>query len=112
MINVTVVKYNQHIITIEATGHSGYAESGADIVCSAVSTLLQSLIVGLDEVVKVEPNYTIDEKIPHLSVSVSRDISHEKMKEAQILMKSIYLGLKKVADGYAKFIKIKEKHNV
>lgn len=109
MINVLVIKNNQNILTIEATGHSGYAEAGADIVCSAVSVLTESLINGLVEVVEINPSYSIDEEIPHLSVSLPKDLTEKKMKDAQILMKSTYLGLKQVADGYGKFIKIKEK---
>ena len=54
MINITIVKSNNKIITIEATGHSGYAEHGQDIVCSAVSTLMETLANGLTEVVKAK----------------------------------------------------------
>ena len=111
MINITIIKSNNKILTIEATGHSGYAESGKDIVCSAVSTLTQALINGLIEVVKITPNYVIDEEIPHLSVTLPKDIDGEKSKYAQVLMSSTYLALKQVADSYKKFIKIKEKQN-
>ena len=41
MINITIIKKNQDIITIEAKGHSGYALAGSDIVCSAISVLTQ-----------------------------------------------------------------------
>lgn len=111
MINITIIKNNSQILTIEATGHSGYAESGSDIVCSAVSTLTQALINGLIEVVKITPKYVIDENIPHLSVTLPKDISEDKLKYAQVLMNSTYLALKQVANSYQKFIKIKEKQN-
>lgn len=111
MINILVLKSKQNIITIEATGHSGYAENGSDIVCSAVSTLLESLINGLIEVVNVEPDYKIDEEIPMLRVSLNNNLSTDDMKNSQILMKSTLLALKSVRDGYSKFIKIKEKQN-
>ena len=108
MINILVLKDKENIITIEATGHSGYAESGSDIVCSSVSTLLQSLINGLIEVVKAEPKYMIDEDIPHLSVSISQ-LPADKMHDAQLLMRTTYLSLVDISNSYAKFIKIKEK---
>ena len=111
MINITVIKRNNKIITIEATGHSGYAESGSDIVCAAVSTLTQALINGLIEVVKISPKYTIDEDIPHLSVTLPNEMNYEESKYAQVLMCSTYLALKDIADSYSKFIKIKEKQN-
>ena len=111
MINITIIKSNNKIITIEATGHSGYAESGQDIVCAAVSTLTQALINGLIEVVKISPKYIVDEDIPHLSVTLPNDLSDEKSKYAQVLMNSTYLALKDIANSYSKFIKIKEKQN-
>ena len=111
MISVTIVKSNHKIVTIEATGHSGYAESGKDIVCSAISVLLESLINGLTEVVKISPQYIIDEEIPHLSVTIPSSLDAKKDEQAQILMQTTYLGIKNVANGYSKFIKIKEKQH-
>ncbi len=111
MINILVLRNKQNIITIEATGHSGYAESGSDIVCSSVSTLLQSLINGLVEVVKVETQYSIDEDIPHLSVSIDKDLDREAMSKVQILMQTTHLSLVDISNSYAKFIKIKEKQS-
>ena len=111
MIKILVIKDNQNIITIEATGHSGYAEFGSDIVCSAVSALTQNLILGLEEIVKIKPNYVINEEIPYLKVSVPKDLTKEQNHDAQILMQSTYLGLKNIRDSYKKYINIKEKQH-
>ena len=110
MINVIVIKEKQTIKTIEATGHSGYAENGSDIVCSAVSTLMETLVNSLTEIIKAEVNVKYDENLPHLSVTlIERD--KEKCEKAQILMQSAFLGIKGVAQEFSKFIKIKEKQN-
>lgn len=103
MIQIKVIKKNQNILTLEATGHSGYAESGSDIVCSAVSTLMQALLNGLIEVVKIKPKYVYDEENAHMSITVDSNV-----QQAQILMQTTYLALKGVSQGYSKFIKIKE----
>lgn len=110
MINVLVIKEKQTIKTIEATGHSGYAEHGQDIVCSAISTLMETLANGLTEVVKAEVQVKVDEEIPHLSITL-KETDKEKCKNAQILMQSTLLGIKGVAQEFSKFIKIKEKQN-
>ncbi|MBR4998748.1 MAG: ribosomal-processing cysteine protease Prp [Clostridia bacterium] len=110
MINVIVIKEKQTIKTIEATGHSGYAEEGQDIVCSAVSSLMETLANGLTEVVKAQAEVKVDESIPLLSVKLN-ETDKKKCEYAQILMQSTLLGLKGVANGYRKFIKIKEKQN-
>jgi uncharacterized protein YsxB (DUF464 family) len=48
MIHITYKDGGDSFI-IEAHGHAGYAEAGHDIVCSAVSVLLQTLIARLDD---------------------------------------------------------------
>lgn len=111
MIKITIEKINQNIVSIQATGHSGYANSGHDIVCSAVSTLLQTLIVGLSEIAKVDIDYSIDEQTPSLFVGLKNNLTNEQMNNAQLLMKTTRLGIEQIADGYGKFIKIKEKQN-
>ncbi len=108
MINITVVKNKQNIVTIEATGHSGYAEEGKDIVCSAVSAITQSLILGLKQVLKLNVVDIVDESIPHLSVTL-KGLTENENKLAQILMQTAYLSLKEIQEGYTKYIKIKEK---
>ena len=105
MINVIVIKENQTIKTIEATGHSGYAEEGQDIVCSAVSTLMETLANGLTEIVKANAIVKVDAEIPVLSVTLN-ETDKEKCKLAQVLMSSTLLGLKGVSSGFSKFIKI------
>jgi hypothetical protein len=43
-----------------ASGHAGWADAGQDVVCAAVSTLLQAAWLGLDEVAGVEVTGTRD----------------------------------------------------
>jgi uncharacterized protein YsxB (DUF464 family) len=38
-----------------ATGHAGWADPGSDVVCAAVSTVLQSAWVGLRDVAQAKP---------------------------------------------------------
>ena len=52
----------------------------------------------------------VDEDIPHLSVTLCEQ-NVDKCKYAQMLMQTTVLSLKEVANGYSKFIKIKEKQN-
>lgn len=109
MINITIIKKNQDIITIEAKGHSGYALAGSDIVCSAISVLTQNLINSLKEIIKISPVYVINEDIPYLSVSIPQDLDAKLYQDSQLLMRSVVLGIKDVANSYKKYIKIKEK---
>ena len=109
MIKITIVKESENLITIEATGHSGYAESGSDIICSAVSTLTQNCEKALSEMLKIKHEFVIDEKTPYILINLSYELDKKSMHDAQIIMKSTYMGLKDLANSYPKFINIKEK---
>ncbi len=110
MINIVVIKSGNDILTIEASGHSGYAESGHDIVCAVVSALTGNILNGL-KLVDVDFKSNIDENIPHFSVTVPNDLKGTKRELVQIIMKSAYMGLKDARDSFKKYIKIKEKQN-
>ena len=70
---MTLVKliYQGHTLTgIESRGHSGYSLRGSDIVCAAVSTIMQMLILGLEDIAHVQGlNVQADEKIPLIRVT-------------------------------------------
>lgn len=110
MINIIIIKEKQNIKTIEATGHAGYAEQGRDIVCSAVSTIMETMANGIIEVVKAKAKVEVDENMPKLHITLLEEDA-EKHKSCQVLMKSAVLGLKSLALDYGKYIKIKEKQN-
>lgn len=103
MINLTILKSNGAITTIQSKGHSGYADAGQDIVCSAVSTIMQATLNGLINVVKTKVDYEINAQIPFMRISVS-----EEDQQAQILMRTAYLALQQIAQDYKNYIKIKE----
>lgn len=109
MIEITVTKLGDDIITIEAKGHSGYAESGSDIICSAVSALTQNCEKGLKELLKINTKFVLDERKPYLCVSLPDNLLENEMHDAQIILKSTYLGLKDLANSEPKYICLKEK---
>lgn len=52
MVVIQVEIKNDQVFSLSFTGHSEWAESGKDIVCSAISTLLQTLEIGITEVLQ------------------------------------------------------------
>ncbi len=108
MISVYILKQNNNIVAIEVSGHSGYAEEGSDIVCSAVSTLVQNLGQSLVSLTNANPKIVLEEDTPLYSVTLTEQDS--KNKEANLLINSTYLGLKDIAKQYKKYISIKEKN--
>lgn len=94
----------------EISGHSGYAESGEDIICAAISVLGQTAIVSLKELTDLRVEYEIDEGETSLKCRVylheNRD-NNDHIKASAIL-DSFVIGCRNTADSYGKkYIKIR-----
>jgi hypothetical protein len=59
---------------IHADGHAGYAEYGKDIVCAAISTIMQTALLGIQAVAEQYPNH-VSLKI----ISEEGENSHEEV---------------------------------
>ena len=74
-----------------AGGHAGYAEAGQDIVCAAVSALVQSAIGGITEVVGAEAKAVID---PEGKAELRLTETDEgKCEKARLLIEVLYRSL-------------------
>ena len=108
MIKITIIKKSDNVTAINSVGHSGYKESGSDIVCASVSVLLQNAQKTFEEILHINTNFAIDEKEPSLSISLP-NLDGEKAKMAYLIMNSTANGLKDIASSFPKYIDIKEK---
>ena len=72
MITVDLFKNEQGLITgYKVSGHAGFAAAGEDIVCGAVSVLTQTPILGLEQHLKCQPSYHVDEEDGILEVNLN-----------------------------------------
>lgn len=53
------IKYSANAgeVVLTIKGHANYAEHGQDIVCAGVSAIIQTAILGLEEIAKNYPNH-------------------------------------------------------
>ncbi|RJX18496.1 MAG: ribosomal-processing cysteine protease Prp [Ammonifex sp.] len=61
MTTATFYRDAHGITGFEVTGHTDYSEAGSDIVCSAVSAVAQTTVIGLKETVYLEVLVQMDE---------------------------------------------------
>ncbi len=54
---MTTVKYTDR--DIHVFDHSGYAPAGSDIVCAGISTLVQTLIMAVEQMTRAKIKYSI-----------------------------------------------------
>lgn len=106
MINIRLVRKNNNFIKFEVCGHSAYDILGRDIVCAAVSTITQSVIIGLERVVDKDFYYRIDDKNAFVFVDIS---CYDKgnMNKAQILLNTFKYTIDGLILDYGKYIKMK-----
>ncbi|HKL73633.1 MAG TPA: ribosomal-processing cysteine protease Prp [Clostridia bacterium] len=106
MISIIISKGTQGIEAVEIKGHSGYAKSGKDIVCSAVSAITQTALLGLKEVSTREVDFTINNEVGYLKFSVPQFSSEiEKIKQ-QTVLETMVIGLRDIQKGYDAFVKV------
>ncbi|ADL12112.1 ribosomal-processing cysteine protease Prp [Acetohalobium arabaticum] len=100
-----IIERNQsgQVTEFRAEGHAEYGEYGSDIVCAAVSAILQTAVFGLTE---------------HLGLSVEVDTSGgwlqcnlediNATKEINAVLETMVIGLEKTAQSYPDNLKILE----
>jgi len=108
MIKVLIYRNAEgNIQSFRVEGHAGFAEPGRDLVCCAVSCIVQTAILGLTDVIGINPavlkkNGLIDCKIP-------KKISIKEMEKVSIILDTMLIGLKSVQLGYEDYITILER---
>ncbi len=101
MTKIFLFKKKDHIFACQVKGHSGYAENGSDIVCSAISTAVQMTLVGLDEVLHLKLEQKRDDGF--LSFKILENFEDEK---AQTLLSAMEKTLQKLVKEYGKYVKM------
>jgi hypothetical protein len=89
---------NKYIITV--FGHSGYAKSGKDIVCAAVSAITQGAVVGLRKV--LNESVTVKTSDGYLSFEVDDN------EKTRIIILTMSETIKDLVNQYPKHIKMEE----
>ena len=104
MIIIEVTSINNEIVSIEMNGHSGYAESGKDIVCAGVSSLVYAAINSFDSI--EEQRISIDDGMLKLNLRGKKVSDHD-----QIVLEVMLNGFSMIASQYKKNVKIIKKEN-
>ena len=90
---------------IQIIGHANYAEIGKDIVCSAVSTLYQNLIISLTELT--------NDKITYKIKAGDSSLSHKELSSnGRLLKNSFILGVQDIVETYPNHVSLEIKERL
>ena len=99
MTKITIYRnQNQEVERFFCTGHAGYAESGSDIVCAGISTLVINTINSIEAFTSVAFVCEADEESGDIDFRFTESIS----SDAALLIESMILGLKGIQNDYGK----------
>ena len=103
MITVTFYCKNDGLIGFKSEGHAGYDESGKDIVCAAVSTLVFTTIHAIKDL--TEDAFSGEEDSEHAFVEFV--ITEEKPSDAAgVLLKAFRIGIESVEKGNSPYLRV------
>ena len=110
MIHFSVFFSRGNPTALVAEGHAGFGEAGSDIVCAAVSTLLQSLVVGAEDVLALrDVSVTSDGEHGFFSISWPEDLIRGTPCWG-VLIRTALESLKIIESQYGDFFRISEVH--
>ena len=108
MTNIKVVKKNGKIHSLTCQGHTGYGEEGEDIVCSALSSIIQTALLGLLRVVGINVTYEIQDQNGYLYFSLPEVMTKEEEHDADVILTTMWLGVMDLHEGFSDFIELEE----
>ena len=109
MTNVVVVRNNNSIVSVECDGHTGYGVEGEDVVCAALSSIVQTALLGLLQVVGAKVDYTTDEKRGYLRMTLPEDMDRKMRRECDIVLDTMLLGVADLNQGFSDFVNLEVK---
>lgn len=101
MIDVYLHENGEHYTGFHVEGHAGYADSGKDIVCSAVSALtitLENALRKLSDVQLMEFRYVKD-RSPHIFIYMPDD-------KTDLLVDMYRTGIEGIQEEYPDYVKL------
>jgi len=105
MININIYRnHDKEVYSFKVEGHAYADEPGRDIVCAAVSALSQTAVLSLYEIANIDITYQMEDGL--LICNLPKDITEEQRYKANIVIESMLIGLKSIAEMYSDYIVI------
>ena len=108
MVSVEFVKSLGNIVSFEMKGHAmpKQAQLDVDLICTAISAISQTTVIGIEEVLKIKVKYDIKDGFLNLNLE---DQTLYDIKKCQVLLETMILGLKSIEINYSDYIKVETK---
>ncbi len=113
MTTITFYKADGFYYGFEEKGHTGYGESGDDVLCAALSSMTMLIINAIEVSYASDLDYQIDEKTTDIKLIVKSALpKYEKDEKKQYavsgLIQAYFFQLMDLVEEYYEFLDVKE----
>ena len=113
MTTITFYKTDGFYYGFEEKGHTGYGESGDDVLCAALSSMTMLIVNAIEVSYAANVDYTIDEKttdIRLIAKSALPKFEKDEKKQFAIsgLIQAYFFQLMDLVEEYYEFLDVKE----
>lgn len=110
MTKITITKRNNCISVVECDGHTNYGERGEDIVCAALSSVVQTALLGLMVVAGVNVDISRNDERGYLKFSLPQTLSQEESNKCEVILQTMLCGVTDLHTGFSDFIELEVKN--
>ncbi len=108
MTTVTFYTEGSRITGFDASGHSGYAAQGEDIVCAAVTSTVRLVECVLNDVMGLCASVKVSEKSAHISLHMPGSLGQTAESTCQTLLTGMMVYLSELHSEYPQYIEVLE----
>ena len=113
MTTITFYKTGGIYYGFEEKGHTGYGESGDDVLCAALSSMTMLIINAIEVSFASDVDYTIDEKTTDIRLICKAALpkyepDERKQYALSGLIQAYFLQLMDLVEEYYEFLDVKE----
>ena len=97
---------NERITGFSVSGHSGYAEAGADIVCAAMSAVVSMVETTVNDVCGAKAKVRVKEEDARITLTLPNSCDEEE--SVQAVLSGMMLTLISLREDYPDYIEVLE----
>lgn len=100
MTSVTFESEGSRLVGFLVSGHSGYADSGADILCAAVTSVVRLTECAINDVLGLNAAVKVQEEDASVSLKLPSGLSEEIDQICQTLLAAMLVYLVQLTEEY------------
>jgi uncharacterized protein YsxB (DUF464 family) len=105
MILVCIGRTAGSVRQVTVRGHAQAAPKGEDLICAAVSALVQTYLFSLQRLLRIDTDAVVRDG--YISLTLPAELSQDTRKAADLLAESMLIGLEEINSSYPGYLKVK-----